>query len=113
MKKINFKQIAKKVIDEETKAIKKLKKTINTAAANESNRLEAQMSFKMSQSEQNFLWQQLRDAEAFAQQNDLTRKERIMQILSSIYGNSELMTDKKYSRARDDLAPELETELFG
>ena len=29
MKKIDFKQIAKKVIDEETKAIKKLKKTIN------------------------------------------------------------------------------------
>ena len=87
--------------------------TINTAAANESNRLEAQMSFKMSQSEQNFLWQQLRDAEAFAQQNDLTKKERIMQILSSIYGNSELMTDKKFSRARDDLAPQLERELFG
>ena len=87
--------------------------TINTASANESNRLEAEMSFKMSASEQNFLWQQLRDAEAFAQQNDLTRKERIMQILSSIYGNSELMTDKKYSRARDDLAPELEADLFG
>ena len=29
MKKIDFKQIAKKVIDEEIKALKKLKKTIN------------------------------------------------------------------------------------
>ena len=31
MKKINFKKIAKKVIDEESAAIKKLKKTINSS----------------------------------------------------------------------------------
>ena len=31
MKKINFKKIAKKVIDEEIKSIKKLKKTINSS----------------------------------------------------------------------------------
>jgi len=39
MKKNNFKQIAKKVIDEETKALKKLKKTINTSFDKAVNKL--------------------------------------------------------------------------
>ena len=100
------------VIEQSNIAWRRKANTMDTAAQNEANKIASQMSFKMSQSEQNFLWQQMRDAEAFAQQNQLTQKERTMQILSSIYGNAELMTYKRYSYARDTLAPRLEAELF-
>ena len=85
--------------------------TINTAAQNEANRAAASMSFNMSMAEQNFMWQTMRDDAAYAQQSGETRKERAMQVLSSIYGNVELMTDKKFSHARDVLAKRLELLL--
>jgi hypothetical protein len=65
----------------------------------------------MSMAEQNFMWQTMRDDAAYAQQSGETRKERAMQVLSSIYGNVELMTDKKFSHARDVLAKQLELLL--
>ena len=69
--------------------------TIDTAAQNEANKLAAQMTYNMSQAEQNFFWQQMRDAAAFEHQEDLTEKERAMTILSSILGNGELLTSKR------------------
>jgi len=72
------------------------------------------MSFNLSQAEQNYIWQKMRDDAAYVQQSSETRKERAMQVLSSIYGNSELMVSKRYIVARDVLAPKLEAllELF-
>jgi hypothetical protein len=71
----------------------------------------AQFSFNMSIAEQNFMWQEMRDEAAFAQQTSENVKERAMQVLSSIYGNTELMTSKRYSYARDVLAPKIENML--
>jgi len=87
--------------------------TIDTAAQNEANKAAAQMAFSMSQAEQNFMWQRMRDEAAFAQQTAENTKERAMQILSSIYGNSDLMGSKYApapgtNYARDTLAPRLE-----
>jgi len=86
--------------------------TIDTAAQNEANKMAAQFSFNMSMSEQNFMWQEMRDEAAFAQQTSENVKERAMQVLSSIYGNTELMANTKSpSYARDTLAPRLEKLL--
>ena len=72
----------------------------------------AQFSFNMSMSEQNFMWQEMRDEAAFAQQTSENVKERAMQVLASIYGNTELMANtKNFSYARDTLAPRLESLL--
>ena len=86
--------------------------TINTAAQNESNKLAAQMTYNMSQAEQNFFWQQMRDAAAFDHQGNLTEKERGMTILSAILGNGELLTSKRRPASIDALIQRLE-QLLG
>ena len=85
--------------------------TMDTAAQNESNKMAAQFSFNMSMAEQNYMWQELRDKAAFAQQTSESTSERMMTVLSAIYGNAELMTYKKHSHARDTLAPKIERLL--
>ena len=84
--------------------------TINTAAQNEANKMSAQMSFNMTQSEQDFLWQQMRDQAGFSQMTAENKKERAMQALSAMYGNTELMTEKN-SYARDVVGRRLEVIL--
>ena len=70
-----------------------------------------QFAFNMSQAEQNYMWQEARDKAAFKQQSKENKFERAMQVLSSIYGNTELMVGKKTSHARDTLAPKMERLL--
>ena len=79
--------------------------TINTAAENAANQQQAQFAYGMSSAEQNFVWQALRDDANFANQKDLARGERAMQLLSSIYGNEGLMggKDSKFDRVVSDI----------
>ena len=98
-------------VEQSNVAWRRKSNTMDTAAQNESNKMAAQFSFNMSMAEQNYMWQELRDDAAFAQQTMENVKERAMQVLSSIYGNAELMTYKKHSNARDVLAPKLERLL--
>jgi hypothetical protein len=69
------------------------------------------MAFNMSMSEQNFLWQQLRDEAAFDQQSSENSKERGMSLLAALYGNAELMR-KNYNVAIG-LGNSLEQIIFG
>jgi len=85
--------------------------TIDTAAQNAANQASAKMSFNMSMSEQNFLWQQLRDEAAFDQQSAENSKERGMALLSALYGNAELMREN-YNIAIG-LGNTLEQIIFG
>jgi hypothetical protein len=85
--------------------------TINTAAQNEANKMSAQMSFNMTQAEQDFLWQKMRDEAGFAQMTGENKKERAMQVLSALFGNTELMDSKRNSYARDTVARRLEAIL--
>ena len=85
--------------------------TIDTAAQNAANQQAAQMTFNMSQAEQDFLWQRLRDEAGYAQLRGENKKERAMQTLSALYGNTELMTDKRDSYARDTVSRNLEDIL--
>ena len=88
--------------------------TINTAAENAANQQGAQFAFNMSAAEQNFVWQSLRDDAAFSQQSNLAQREQAMQLLSSIYGNSELMGGKhsKFDRVSGTIT-NLYDLLFG
>ena len=54
------------------------------------------------------MWQELRDTAARNAAEDQSTRERAMNVLSAIYGNADLMTDKKTRYARDTLAPRLE-----
>ena len=85
--------------------------TIDTAAQNEANKMASQMSFNMTQAEQDFLWQQMRDEAGFAQMTAENKKERAMQVLSALFGNTELMDSKRSSHARDTVARRLEAIL--
>jgi len=75
--------------------------TIGTAAQNAANQQASQYAFNMSQAEQNFYWQSMRDASAFAQQDTTSEKERAMQILSGVMSNEQLMVSEK---RRDEAA---------
>ena len=87
--------------------------TIDSAAQNAANQAVAKMSFNMSMGEQNYLWQKLRDDAAFAQQTGQNSKERAMQLLSSLYGNAELMSDGKGQNVAITLGNALEFIIFG
>jgi len=82
--------------------------TIDTAAQNAANATAANFAFNMTSAEQNFLWQQARDTAAFAQQSLETKKERAMQLLSSLYGNTELMKDGIAKSGVSSLSAKLE-----
>jgi hypothetical protein len=86
--------------------------TIDTAAQNAANATAANFAFNMTSAEQNFLWQQARDTAAFAQQSLETKKERAMQLLSSLYGNTELMKDGIAKSGVSSLSKKLE-EIIG
>ena len=73
--------------------------------------LQAQQLFQLSQQEQAFLWQQLRDEAAFDQQSAENSKERGMALLSALYGNAELMREN-YNIAIG-LGNTLEQIIFG
>ena len=61
---------------------------------------------------QNYVWQSLRDNAAFNQQTSQNKAERAMQILSAIYGNTELMKKKERAIVQP-LADSLEFIIFG
>tara|TARA_R110002020_G_scaffold198231_1_gene399446 strand:+ start:1978 stop:4830 length:2853 start_codon:yes stop_codon:yes gene_type:complete len=86
--------------------------TLETAANNAANQQAAQFAFNLSASEQNFVWQSLRDNAAFNQQTSQNKAERAMQILSAIYGNTELMKKKERAIVQP-LADSLEFIIFG
>ena len=96
------------VVEQATVEWERKTNTLETAAANEANKLAAQFTFNMDQSEQNFLWQEMRDDAAFAQQTAESLKERALSLLNTIYGSSTLMEAKGANYARDTLAPILE-----
>ncbi len=85
--------------------------TINTAAQNEANKMSAQMSFNMTQAEQDFLWQKMRDEAGFTQMTAENKKERAMQVLSALYGNTELMDSKRGDLIQTTVARRLEAIL--
>jgi hypothetical protein len=87
--------------------------TIDTAAQNAANQAVAKMSFNMSMGEQNYMWQKLRDDAAFSQQSEENAKERAMSLLSSLYGNAELMSDSKGQNVAINLGNSLEYIIFG
>jgi hypothetical protein len=101
------------VIEQSNVEWRRKSNTLNTAAQNESNRMAAQMTFNMSMGEQNFLWQQMRDEASFSQQALESEKERAMQIMASIFGNTELMDDTKGRTKAEQMAAELEKIVFG
>ena len=87
--------------------------TIDTAAQNAANQQVSKIAFNMSMAEQNFLWQQLRDEAAFNQQTNQNTKERAMQLLSSLYGNAELMDTNRGQTVAINLGNSLEDIIFG
>ena len=87
--------------------------TMDTAAQNASNQAAAKMSFNMSMGEQNYMWQKLRDDAAFTQQSGENSKERAMSLLTSLYGNAELMRDSKGRNVAIALGNSLEFIIFG
>tara|TARA_R110000765_G_scaffold145217_1_gene247330 strand:- start:183 stop:599 length:417 start_codon:yes stop_codon:yes gene_type:complete len=87
--------------------------TINTAAQNASNQQEAQFAFNLTATEQNFVWQSLRDTAAHNQQSSQNTKERAMQVLSSVYGNTDLMASSSGRVLAANLANALEKLAFG
>jgi hypothetical protein len=83
--------------------------TVDTAAQNAANATAAGFAFNMTSAEQNFLWQTARDSAAFSQQSTETKKERAMQLLASLYGNTELMKNGLASSGVSTLAGKLES----
>ena len=87
--------------------------TVNSAAQNAANQQGAQFAFNLSATEQNFVWQSLRDNAAHNQQSAENTKERAMSVLSSVYGNTELMSSNSGRASAAKISNALETLAFG
>ena len=98
-------------VEQSNIAWRRASNTAGTAAQNASNQQAAQFAFGMSQAEQNYMWQELRDIAARNAAEDQSTKERAMSILSAIYSNPDLMTGKGEKYARDELAIDLENVI--
>ena len=85
--------------------------TIGTAAQNAANQQAAQFAFNMASAEQNHVWQNLRDSAAFSHAANQSARERAMQIMSSLYGNTEMMTGNSLTQATN-MGNRLERIIF-
>ena len=81
--------------------------TIDNAAQNASNMLNAQQAFAISSAEQNFIWQELRDQAAYLRQNYENDQQRRTTLYATAIANETSVAEKSKVRP-DDLVADID-----
>jgi hypothetical protein len=87
--------------------------TIDTAAQNAVNQLNAQNSFVISQQAQSQLWQEVRDVANRNFTRELTQNERAMALINSALSSEAFMTNRGHAAKRNSLFALIEKLIPG